>query len=105
MMNKNETPAETLARIQSGYSSNDELVLEAFEAAGFEDVEPRVTVLTYKAWKAKGRQVLRGEKALRVMVWAPVFSKAERDEAGRPKVVGMRQRAASLFHVSQTDPS
>lgn len=60
-----ESPAESLARIESGFSKNDEAALYAFVAAGIapEDVDPRVNVLTLHAWKAKGRRVANGATA------------------------------------------
>ena len=92
-----ETPQEALERIQSGYSKNDLVVIAAFAAQGL-DVEPRVDVLTYRAWIGKGRQVQKGEKGLRVTVWIPVVDK----ESGLPD--GVRPKPTALFHVNQTKP-
>lgn len=69
-------------------SDNDAECVRVFEAAGYDDVQPRVNVLTYgkvkpdgtiTGWLAKGRRVRKGEKALQVGPF-------------------------QLFHESQTDP-
>ena len=54
-----ETPAEALARIQAGCSKNDALVVALFAARGIDpaDGEPRVNVLTDRAWQGTGRQL------------------------------------------------
>ena len=74
-----ETPAEALARIQNGFSKNDALVVALFAARGIDpaDVEPRVNVLTYRAWQAKGRQVCRGEQSVRISTYIPVPAKLD----------------------------
>lgn len=36
----------------------------AFKKAGFEDVQPRINVLTHKGWEAKGFRVKKGQKAV-----------------------------------------
>ena len=54
-----ETPDEALDRIQCGTSKNDMIVILAFESAGIlaDDIIPRVNVLTFHAWRAKGRRI------------------------------------------------
>ena len=55
-----QTEAEALSRAQSGQSlTNFPTILEGFMARGIAEAEilPRVNVFTYRAWKAKGRQV------------------------------------------------
>mgnify|MGYP003652954092 FL=1 len=42
------------------------LCIAAFEAKGFKDVQPKVNVMTYKAWVAKGRRVVPGQKGTKV---------------------------------------
>ena len=101
-----ETPAEALARIQSGQSRNDAVVILAFASRGLplHDIDPRQNVLTYRAWLAKGRHVKRGEKAVRITTWIPIGEK--RDTHGKVvKPAGTRPKAAHVFHVSQTEPN
>lgn len=66
------------AAIEQARQKNNDLVLEAFTAAGYADVQPRVNVLTYDKWIEQGRRVRKGEKSIRVGNFA-------------------------LFHLDQTD--
>jgi len=65
------TEAETEAR----KAANDAECIKVFTAAGYQDVQPRVNVLTYgkekadgskSGWLSKGRRVKKGEKSLQV---------------------------------------
>jgi hypothetical protein len=109
-----ESPAEALARIQQGASRNDVAAVFAFADAGVDpfDVSPRVNVLTFKAWRALGRQVAKGATSVRVEVWIPTRGKTADDGAGddssgdnKKARGGMRRKTAYLFHVSQTIPA
>ncbi len=98
-----ETPAEALTRIQNGFSKNDALVIALFAARGIdpETIEPRENVLTYRAWQAKGRQVCKGERSVRITTYIPIDEK--RDENGKvTRAAGSRPKMAFVFHVSQT---
>jgi hypothetical protein len=103
-----ETPAEALARIQSGFSKNDELVICAFAEAGVDpdEIEPRENVLTFNAWRAKGRKVAKGATSVRVQTWIPCRDKDGDDGAREGEVSTrrrkMRPKIAFLFHMSQT---
>lgn len=55
---------------------------------------------TYNAWQARGRQVVKGQKSLRV--FAPLIVKDREDPENGKKVVGFRMQAE--FDVSQTEP-
>lgn len=96
MSTATETPIEALNRIQSKRSQNDIAVIYQFAACGVpvENIEPRVNVLTFNAWKAKGRRVAKGATGQRVTVWIPVEKDGEKD--------GVRPTTAVLFHESQT---
>ena len=98
-----ETPADALARIQAGFSKNDALVVALFAARGIdpETIEPRVNVLTYRAWQAKGRQVCKGEKSVRIAVYIPIDEKRD-DNGVVTRKAGARPWASAVFHVSQT---
>ncbi len=56
-------------------------------------IDPRSNVLTYRAWLAKGRQVQKGEKGVRIVVF-------KRDKNGESF-----PGSASVFHISQTRDS
>lgn len=104
-MTKTEMQREALARAEQGSSAaNYGLILEGFTARGIpeEEIIPRVNVLTFQAWRAKGRTVARGEKGVRVYTRIPI---RKRNEAtGERETVGTRPKAATVFHVSQTVP-
>lgn len=64
---------------------------------------PNQNVRTYRAWRALGRQVRKGEKSVRLTVWRPVDD-GERDGQGNPKPARTVPVTACVFHISQTDP-
>lgn len=99
-----ESPTEALARIQDGFSKNDALVIALFAARGINpsDIEPRVNVFTYKAWRAKGRQVCKGEKSVRISTYIPVPEKLDPKTGKVLQAATSRPWTASVFHVSQT---
>ena len=97
--------AEAYGRAAGGRpNANYVAIIQGFMAKGLamEDIEPRVNVFTYNAWKHLGRQVRKGEHGIRVVTFIPIDEK--RDSAG--KIIrkgGSRPRPATVFHVSQTD--
>ena len=111
-----ESPEAALARIEAGFSANDEAVIAAFADAGIDpaDIEPRHNVLTFNAWKAKGRRVAKGATSIRVTVWIPAGQDSDDPQAaavestgeGQANSDGKRKRlrpvVARLFHESQT---
>lgn len=104
-----ETPEEALARIQAmGFGKNDALVIMAFADRGIdpESIDPRHNVLTFRAWKASGRQVAKGAISVRVTVWIPKRGKAKESTEGDDKKQsgGMYPKTTALFHESQTIP-
>ena len=79
---------------------NIKTVLEAAAARGIEGAEPGKNVLTFNAWKAKGRVVKKGEKALCML--GTFFERQVRD-AGTGEVSRVKQMGrAAVFHISQT---
>jgi hypothetical protein len=89
---------DSLDRAENGESmANYPAIYEGFAAKGIPeaDIQPRVNVFTYKAWRAKGRQVRRGEKAVKVVTWIPS------DDTPKSRAF---PKTAFVFHVSQTDP-
>ena len=96
---------EAFSRAAGGRpNANYVAIIQGFMAKGLaaDEIEPRVNVFTYNAWKHLGRQVRRGEHGIRVVTFIPIDEKL--DSAG--KVIrkgGSRPRSATVFHVSQTD--
>ena len=99
-----ETPAEALVRIQAGFSKNDALVVALFAARGIDpaDVQPRENVLTYRAWQAKGRQVCKGEKSVRITTYIPIEAKVDPVTGKVIEPASSRPWTAAVFHISQT---
>ena len=100
-----EANQESLTRATSNTSvANYQAIFEHFSAAGITDIEPRVNILTYKAWQALGRQVRKGEKGCSgLTTWIPMGQPSE-DADGNKKQRGRIVACATVFHISQTDP-
>lgn len=90
---------EALDRARNGSSVTNEMrVISGFTARGIarEDIKPRENCLSYGAWQALGRQVLKGQRGVKVLTMV-----MKEDEKGIKRKVW---REASVFHVSQTLP-
>ena len=97
-----EMDREALNRATTGSSvSNEAIVIAHFTGLGCADIRPRQNCLSYRAWRASGRQVRKGEKGCRVTTWVPIESN---DRATGEKIRRVRPKAAYVFHISQTDP-
>jgi len=97
-MTKQELDNAALNRaVRSDSEMNIGTIYAGFIDKGIRDVDiqPRVNIFTYAAWRAKGRQVQRGEKGVRISTWIPYKCKKTGENKMRPK-------ATSVFHVSQT---
>ena len=90
--------SEALFRAENSNSvSNYPAIYSGFEEKGISDIQPRVNVFTYHAWKAKGRQVRKGEHGVKVVTWIKGTDKKTGKEKTYPK-------RTTVFHISQTDP-
>ena len=90
--------SEALSRATNNLSMlNYPAIYEGFEAKGISDIQPRVNIFTYHAWKAKGRQVRKGEHGVKVVTWIKGTDKKTGKEKTYPK-------RTTVFHISQTDP-
>ena len=101
-----EINSESLARAQANTSlANYPTIYAEFAERGIalDDIQPRVNVLTYRAWLAVGRQVRKGEKSVKVVTWI-TSSKVEYDKSGKEKAARRFPRTAAVFHISQTEP-
>ena len=99
-----EQQSEALSRATNNLSMlNYPAIYEGFEEKGISDIQPRVNVFTYNAWKAKGRQVRKGEHGVKVVTWIDCRSKDIDPDTGEPKQY-KRAKSATVFHISQTDP-
>ncbi len=97
--------AEALSRAVNNLSMlNYPAIYEGFVEKGIPETEiiPRVNVFTYSAWKAKGRQVQKGEHGVKVVTWIDCKSKDIDPDTGERKAY-KRAKSATVFHASQTD--
>jgi hypothetical protein len=82
-------------RAEHGASTaNYPAIFEGFEAKGIdtEAIRPRENIFTYRVWQAKGRQVQKGQRGVKIQTFVPAASKK------------LRPRPATVFHISQTKP-
>ena len=104
-----EAQAEALDRATSGTSvANYEMIFSGFAAKGIaeSDIFPRVNVLTFDAWKAKGRSVKKGEHGVRIFTYVEVKSLQRDPSDGSEKATTHRRPSSTVvFHISQTEPS
>ena len=97
-MTTTQQQSEALSRATTNLSMlNYPAIYAGFEEKGISDVQPRVNVFTYQAWRAKGRQVRKGERGVKVVTWITVKDKETEKESTFPK-------KTAVFHISQTDP-
>ena len=95
---KTEHQQDALMRARSGSSAlNYQAIITGFMAKGIPSsaIIPRENVLTYGAWQAIGRQVLKGQKGVKVVSWIKTTDKTGAET--------MRPTSATVFHVSQTE--
>jgi hypothetical protein len=98
---------ESLSRAQCGLStSNYPTIYREFLDKGIamHDIKPRENILTYNAWRAKGRQVKKGEHGVKITTYIDA-AKTEKDEtSGETKTRSFRRPWTTVvFHISQTD--
>lgn len=95
--------AEALSKAVNGTSTmNYGTIFEGFAERGIpsSDIEPRVNVLTFKAWLAKGRAVRKGERGVGVTTFIP----STRTDPGTGETrSGSRPWRTTVFHISQTE--
>lgn len=98
-----EIQAESLSRAVNGHSiANELLAVGMFAARGIpeSDIKPRENVFTFNAWKALGRQVRKGEKAVAL----PTRKTCRKKKPDGTEDVYTVPWTAYVFHISQTDP-
>ena len=86
--------SESLHRASQGQSTvNLSAIYSGFAAMGISDIQPRVNVLTFKAWLAKGRAVQKGQHGVKCITWIPT------KKDGKDKLM---PRTVTVFHIDQT---
>ena len=104
-----EKQQEALSRAVNpiGSLTNYPAIFSGFMEKGIPEAEiqPRVNVFTYDAWRALGRQVRKGEHGVRVMTFIVTERKQTDPATGEEKRVASRRPwTTTVFHVSQTNP-
>lgn len=106
-MTKTEMQSEALVRATSGQSTmNYSAIFDGFAAKGIAaaDIRPRENVLTFNAWKARGRVVRRGEHGVKVVTFIERQGVTRDPADGEVKTTSYRTpKTTTVFHVSQTD--
>ena len=94
---------DALDRAENGQSMlNYETIYDGFEDMGIDpdEIEPRENVLTYNAWRAKGRQVRKGQHGVKITVFIP----ASKTDKKTGEVTNFKvSKQVAVFHRSQTD--
>lgn len=104
-MTTKDMQMEALDRARSGQKlTNLPTIYREFMARGIAeaDIQPRVNVLTYNAWRALNRHVRRGEKGVHIITFLPTSEKKD-SEGTVVHRGGSRPWSAIVFHVTQTD--
>lgn len=90
--------------------ANYPTIITGFTAKGIpeSEIKPRENVFTFKAWRALGRIVRKGEHGVKIGTMIPVGEPDETvdPETGEVLVEASRTRpwTTTVFHISQTDP-
>jgi hypothetical protein len=95
---------EALSRATIGQSlTNYPAIIAGFMAKGIpeSEIQPRVNVFTFHAWKALGRSVKKGEHGVKVITVISCSGKKE-TEGETPKTF-RRPWTTTVFHISQTE--
>ncbi len=98
------TQTEALDRARNNISTaNYAAIFNGFAEKGIpgQEIEPRVNVFTFNAWKALGRQVRKGEHGVKVCTWVEMSKKAEDSKTEGSSF--RSPKTTTVFHVSQTD--
>ncbi len=103
-----EQREEALRRATSNLSlTNYPAIYQGFLDMGIpeSEIQPRVNVFTYDAWRALGRQVRKGEHGVRVCTFVECTKTVRDTSTGEEKQETFRRPwNTTVFHLSQTDP-
>ena len=100
-MTNQELAREALNRARASQAlTNYPTIFAGFMEKGIpeSDILPRENVLTYHAWRALGRQVMKGEKGVKVITWIEM----RKEDADGEEKVSRRPWSSTVFHISQT---
>lgn len=102
--NAEQIRQEALTRAVTGQSmSNYPAIFQGFTAKGIpeDQINPRVNILSFHAWKALGRHVRKGEHGVSICT---IRTETKRNkETGKEETISFPWYVR-VFHISQTDP-
>ena len=104
-MDKQQIQQQALSNARNGVSlANYATIFQGLSEKGIAetDIQPRVNVFTFHAWKALGRQVRKGEHGVKVCTYVPM-DKVVEDNGERKVECWKAPRMTTVFHISQTD--
>lgn len=90
--------------------ANYPAIIAGFIAKGIpeSEIKPRENVFTFKAWRALGRIVRKGEHGVKIGTMIPVGDPEETVDPNTGEVLAEAPRTrpwtTTVFHISQTDP-
>jgi hypothetical protein len=103
--NVSEAQLESLRRAVHGQSlTNLPAIFQGFCAKGIpeSEIKPRENVFTFKAWRALGRYVRKGEHGVKVVTFIDCKSREIDPDTGERKT-SRRPWTTTVFHISQTE--
>ena len=98
---------EALDRVTASDSlTNYPAIIAGFVDKGIPEpeIQPRVNVFTYQAWRAKGRQVRKGEHGVKVGTYREFTKRVEQPDGAETRETFKRPWHSTVFHITQTDP-
>ena len=100
-MNKEHETKEELTSVFKGSRANyltvKAEIKQRFGKEAGQSYDPRKNCFSYVRWQQEGRQVKRGEKAIKSTTWISVIDKDD------PTKISKFPRKVNLFHVLQTE--
>lgn len=102
---QSELEQQALERaLENRSEANYPAIMAGFQARGIPaaEIKPRENVFTYNAWLRQGRQVMKGEHGVKIHTVIEVDKTIDPDT--KQKVPVLKQRSATVFHVTQTKP-
>lgn len=108
-MDKQAIQQQALNNAVNGQSlMNYAAIISGFAEKGIPqaDIQSRVNVFTYNAWRALGRQVRKGEHGVKVCTYVKMEKKDDgSNDDDRAEGRSFRApRMTTVFHITQTDP-
>jgi hypothetical protein len=102
MANQHKLQSRALAKARGGESTcNYSAITNGFLVLGVaeQDIQPRDNVLTFHAWRALGRVVIKGQHGVNVQTFVSMPQKMLEGDDTKYRTL---PRMTTVFHISQT---